>query len=168
MTDVPEQLARQFEQLEPAMLDWAAMITRDDGLAEEAVQEAFLRAIRAAARFDGRSSLKTWLLKITRNCCYNLLKRRRRQRGVEADLDGQAGEPDPPERSAQTHDELTRLRRLIDALPDAQREVFVLRHVHDAPYEQIAAIVGVPMGTVKSRLHHAVAALRAAMLENES
>lgn len=168
MGNVPEELAREFEQLEPAMLDWAAMITRDDGLAEEAVQEAFLRAIRAASRFNGNSSLKTWLLKITRNCCYNLIKKRRRHRSVEADLADRPDGQSPPERSAETADELARLKRQVDRLPDVQREAFVLRHVHEMPYERIAEIVGVPTGTVKSRLHHAVASLRTAMLENES
>ena len=168
MKNVPEELAREFERLEPAMLDWAAMITRDDGLAEEAVQEAFLLAIRAASRFNGDSSLKTWLLKITRNCCYNLIRKHRKHRSVEADLADRPGGQASPDHPLETAEQFARLKRLVDRLPDAQREVFVLHHAHEMSYERVAEIVDAPVGTVKSRLHHAVTKLRTAMTENES
>lgn len=142
MKDVPEKLAREFERLEPAMLDWAAMITRDDGLAEEAVQEAFLRAIRAASRFNGDSSLKTWLLKITR--------KRRKHQSVEADLADRPGGQASPNQPLETAEQFARLKRMVDRLPDAQRDVFVLHHVHEMSYKRIAEIVDAPVGTVKA------------------
>ena len=165
MGDVPKELLGRFAQLEPAMLNWAAMLCGEDALAEDAVQEAFLRAIRHAGRFDGRSDLKTWLLTITRRCCYDLLKRRRKRRTVDADLAGRPDGTDGPDAPAETADELDRLRRHVDALPAEQREVFVLHHVFEMPHQRIAEVVAAPLGTVKSRLHHAVAKLRAALLQ---
>jgi RNA polymerase sigma-70 factor (ECF subfamily) len=168
MRKIPEALARRFAEIEPAMLDWAAAICGDDSLAEDAVQEAFVRALRYQKRFDGRADLKTWMLKITRNCALNLRRRRRRRRTAPADLaerpDGRA----PVNPTAEVADELERLKRFVDALPPEQREAFILRHVHGMPYERIAEVLAVPAGTVKSRIHHAVAKLRAAMLEKES
>lgn len=121
---------------------------------DDLVQETWLRVVRAASRFDARRRASTWLFQIALNLA------RDRHRRAPAD-------PVDPERVAELAgpDPLARVQagldvaRLLAALPEAQRAVVVLRHFHDLGEDEVAAILDVPRGTVKSRLHHAMAKL---------
>lgn len=149
----------------------------DRAEAEDLAQEVFVTLYRALETFRGESKLSTWIYRITRNRCLNRLKfLKRRHVGQLADIDDPAlagacadletqgaGKKDPHKKLH--NDELSALlQRVLLELPEEQRALVVLRDLEDLSYEEIVDITGLPLGTVKSRLHRARAAL-AALLE---
>ena len=152
-----------------AAYNLARFLTRDADAADDIVQEAFLRAVRAFSGFRGGDA-RAWLLAIVRNCVRDWAAERNRARalseplsaaarpGDEADageLDRFDPDQDTPETALLRDSEASLLRRLIEALPDAFREVLVLREFDDLSYKQIADITATPIGTVMSRLARA-------------
>ena len=145
---------------------FARWLSRSSGDAEDVVQEAYLRAFRG---FDGLrgSDVKAWLLTIVRNCHATALEEQRRRAAEplrEEHQEGpgylpRSGAPDP-ERATIEQDEQRTFDRLIAALPEEHREVLLLRELEEMTYREIAAVTGVPIGTVMSRLSRARAALR--------
>jgi len=140
----------------------AFWLMRDAAQAEDAVQEAYLRAFRFFAAFRGENA-RPWLLGIVRNTCYDLLAAERRSgcseefdefnHGAEAIAQGAVVSfPVNPEAAAIENAEHELLRRSLRALPVEFREALVLREFHECSYREIAAIAGVPLGTVMSRL----------------
>jgi RNA polymerase sigma-70 factor (ECF subfamily) len=146
--------------------------------AVDAAQDALLSAVRAISRFDGRSSFGTWIYRIATNACLDELRRRRRRPlvGLPADVDddwarsghtpsgppGHGFEPafgaaarDPADEAA-AHVDVDAALRL---LAPEHRVALVLRDVCDLPYEEIALILEVPIGTVRSRIARGRAAL---------
>jgi RNA polymerase sigma-70 factor (ECF subfamily) len=141
----------------------ARWLLGNDQDAEDAAQEAYVRAFR---HFDGWNGTnpRAWLLTIVRRCCYTFLARTRpAEVGTldddEAPLDP-AGPSDDPERAALRADDARRLNRAVAALPVEYREAFVLRELEGLSYREIADVAGVPIGTVMSRLARARAELR--------
>jgi RNA polymerase sigma-70 factor (ECF subfamily) len=135
--------------------------------ADDLFQESWIRVSRARDRFDRSRRFSTWLFQIANNLCRDrwrrLDARRRAFEALHAEAratgrDSAAAPELPPERA---------LIRRLDALPDRLREVLVLRHYHELGEAEIAEVLGIPRGTVKSRLHAAVRAARA-LLEEES
>ncbi len=127
--------------------------------AEDVVQETFLGAFRALARFEGRSSVRTWLGQIlVRQAA--ALRRSRRTRWMASlertELETPASTVAGPEQAGQSQDVMMMLERLS---PE-HREVLVLREFEQMSYDEIAATIGVPRGTVESRLHRARAQMR--------
>jgi RNA polymerase sigma-70 factor (ECF subfamily) len=158
-----------------AVYTFARYLLRDVADADDAVQECYLRALR---HFDTLQSteVKPWLFAILRNVCR--VEYGRRSRVLPYNVNA---EPDKPEgliplwREAQDTPETETLRKLDDerirglvaALPEAFREVIVLREIDDLSYREIAAIVGAPVGTVMSRLARGRLMLREAWLKAE-
>ena len=146
---------------------------RDD--AAELTQDAFVKAIENIAGFKGKSSFYTWLFRIAVNLTLNYCKRRFRldRQSLDAELQGEAGRelklylanessPDPAE--AAQNKELCQLAvKALQKLDDPQRAVIVLRDIEDMSYEQIADILNIQLGTVKSRLNRARNNLREIM-----
>jgi RNA polymerase sigma-70 factor (ECF subfamily) len=135
------------------------MLSGDRAAAEDVGQEAFLRLYHSAPDYAARGELRAFLLTITRNLCRDQLRRSRPTEPLDADFD----RPDPQpagEAVALSRERTEMLRCAIAALPEDQRTVLILSHYEDVPYAEIAAIVGCPPGTVASRKHHAIAALR--------
>jgi RNA polymerase sigma-70 factor (ECF subfamily) len=135
--------------------------------ADDLFQELWIRVVRAAPEFDPRLRFGTWLYRIAVNLTRDAARRRSASGYAEVTRDGalpegadQAPGPDDHVVAAQ---EAVELRRAIDALPAGQREVLVLRYLEGLPEAEVAAAAGIPAGTVKSRLHHAVRALRRAL-----
>lgn len=146
----------------------AYRILGDPASAEDATQEAFISAYRHLPTFRGGSFL-SWLMRTVVNRCYDELRRRQRRPTVSwesfGDMDEEAnpflvnGHPTPEEAAQQA--ELTDLlQRAITSLPPDQRVVLVLSDVEGLDYAAIAEAVGIPLGTVKSRLARARARLR--------
>lgn len=147
-----------------------------DADAEDAVQEAYVRAYERLDTFRGESSLATWLTRIALNEAYGRLRRRRDTVDIEQDevmlrasaqvvaFPGYALQADPADAAARAQ-----LRRLleqaVDALPEAFRLVYVLREVEGCSVEETAAALGLREETVKTRLHRARRQLRAALHE---
>ncbi len=168
---VPEPRRARFESQVLPHLDAAFRFARWlaplPGEAEDLVQEAMLNAYRA---FDGLRSAdaRAWLLTIVRNC--HSRARQRQLRRAEVPLpEEQHGEETPavlvteadPERTHISLDETRSCERLLSHLSEQHREVLVLRELEELGYREIAAVIGVPIGTVMSRLARARAALRA-------
>jgi RNA polymerase sigma-70 factor (ECF subfamily) len=134
----------------------ARYLLRDEHDAQDVVQEASLRALRY---FDGYSGgdPRAWLLAIVRNCSLTWRRRHRvDDRTVPfEDVALPADDADAPDAVAVQASEQARVQKAIDSLPDEFREVIVLREVQDLSYREIGDIVGVPIGTVMSRLARA-------------
>ncbi|HEY1505089.1 MAG TPA: sigma-70 family RNA polymerase sigma factor [Stellaceae bacterium] len=172
--------ARRFEQLVMPHLDsaynLARYLTRSDADAQDVVQEACLRAFKYFDGFDGQYA-NAWLLKIVRNTCFSWLKENRAPEEVltvdddldEIDRDQAAmsmnarGLGRSPEELVGIRRDTERLNRAIEALLPAYREILILREMDDFSYREIADIVGVPIGTVMSRLARARGLLQAAL-----
>jgi len=143
-----------------------ALRTLDDPVeAEDAAQEAFVRAWRGLPRFRAEARFSTWLYRIAVNACYNRLPSIKAS--LEA-LDIHEGRFLPDERqradAGLLADELRdRLHAAIEALPRSYRLLVTLRHVHDMSYADIAAVTGLPLGTVKTGIHRARQQLRVAL-----
>jgi RNA polymerase sigma-70 factor (ECF subfamily) len=125
--------------------------------AEEAAQEVFLRVHRALPGFRGDAKLSTWLYAIAARLCLSRLGEAHR-RLVRADEAALGRVPDPeadPARHLEEDEREAALRRAITELSDDRRMVVVLRDLEGLPYEEIAEILGLELGTVRSRLHRA-------------
>jgi RNA polymerase sigma-70 factor (ECF subfamily) len=135
----------------------ARYLLRDEHDAQDVVQEASLRALRYFEGYSGGDA-RAWLLAIVRNCSRTWRKRHRfDERTVPFDeaADISTSEADAPDVAAVQASEQARVQHAIDSLPDEFREVIVLREVQDLSYREIGDIVGVPIGTVMSRLARA-------------
>lgn len=141
------------------------LVVRDAALAQDVVQEAFLKVFRSVHKFQFRSSFKSWLYRVVVNEAITLLRRRR----IKEDLDpspesslvaGQSSRMGQPEEYALESEERRILRWAIGQLDPVHRSVVVLKYFHDFSDPEIAAVVGCPPGTVKSRLHRARELLR--------
>jgi RNA polymerase sigma-70 factor, ECF subfamily len=137
----------------------------DDGLAEEAVQETFLRAWRASDRYDPkRSSLRTWMFAIARNVTIDLARARsvrpaRTGREVEHTQEGK----DTTEESLRSWEMEEALRHI----GPHHRHAIVQTYYRDRPCAEVAAEAGVPVGTMRSRLYYGLKALRMVLEERE-
>ena len=152
----------------------ARYLTRDPVLSEDIVQDAFVRAFQAFARFRGDSP-RAWLFAIVRNCCRTAMTRGAQTRAVtvrESDLpppeaSALTGLPDPapnPEDWTIRKDEIAGLQRAIEAIPEPFREAVVLREMEGLSYAEIAEVTGVAIGTVMSRLSRGRAILADVLL----
>jgi RNA polymerase sigma-70 factor (ECF subfamily) len=117
--------------------------------ADDLFQETWIRVVRSAQRFDGERRFSTWLFQIALNLARDAGRRRMRSEPVR-DVD--VADPEGIERVERALD----AQRLLEALPEAQREVVLLRLFADRSEDECAEILGCPRGTVKSRLHLAV------------
>jgi RNA polymerase sigma-70 factor (ECF subfamily) len=168
---------RGFEQQALPHLDAAYSLAfwlmRDRADAEDVVQDAYIRALRGFAGFRGEA-MRPWLLAIVRNVAWRALAARRRTTNnvipIEAAF-SRTGEDDPrpleiasDEPSVETRlieaGDRALLNRALDAVSPLFREVLVLREIEDLSYAEIATVLGVPQGTVMSRLSRARAELR--------
>lgn len=131
----------------------------------DAAQEAFLKAYRNLRTFRGSSAFSTWLHRIAVNAALDIVRRRPHQPPVplEMELSDSAVE-DPGERVVQ-HDVQQRIHRAIAGLPVEQRTAIVLRELHGHSYDEIAATLQIPLGTVRSRISRAREALRGALAD---
>jgi RNA polymerase sigma-70 factor (ECF subfamily) len=162
--------ALTFEELMLPHLDaaynLAQWLLRDPHDAQDAVQDACLRAHKAFGRFRGTDG-RAWILTIVRNVCYSRLRDSRRgpaEVAFEDDLHG-AGH-DSADANAVAWGEVRSelLRQALEGLPAEYREVIVLHEIEGLAYREIAAVAGIPLGTVMSRLARARAKLQAGVL----
>ena len=137
-------------------------VVRDDEVAEDVAQEAFIRVFRHVGRFQERSSLYTWIYRITVNIALNRLRRDRFRHMVPmGELQWEDHRPDAdPSHAAMSSELAARVDEAVRALPDKQRAVFTLRFFEGMSHKEIADAVGCSEGTSKANYFHAVAALR--------
>lgn len=144
-----------------AAFAYARRLCRDDAVAEDLTQDAYLRAFRGFAGFRGGDA-KAWLLAIVRNAFLDWARRR----GREVPGEGLDETPDPAENAEAAlvrAGDTQGLMAAVDALPGPFRETLVLRELQEMSYRRIGEITGVPIGTVMSRLARARALLTAAL-----
>jgi RNA polymerase sigma-70 factor (ECF subfamily) len=160
-----EAFDRLYDLYAPTVyrLGWAMLRQRED--AEDMVQETFLRVHRARASFDpARAAFSTWLYQIALNLCRSRLRQRHWTFVPWGEAPGQQKTiPDlapGPEKLALRQEFQQALWSAVQRLNDRQREVIVLYYYLDLSSREIAEILGIPEGTVYSRLHHARRALR--------
>ncbi|MFC9999134.1 sigma-70 family RNA polymerase sigma factor [Nocardia sp. NPDC127526] len=147
-----------------ALLHWRAVRRLGDtGLAEHAVQETLLRAWKACATYDpARGSVRTWLLTIERNVLTDIARVRAARPGdtswdeIGELAEGRHAKPD----FAESVSDGLLVAELLAHLPDPQRDAVVQVILRDRAYQDVAADLGVPVGTVKTRVHYALRSLR--------
>jgi RNA polymerase sigma-70 factor, ECF subfamily len=137
----------------------------DAALAEEAAQEAFIRAWQHLASYRPEHPFRTWVYRIAVNAALDTLRRERRLTGLD-DLAVERLEEveEGPEDSVEAQERSQRVRRAILALPDASRSVLVLREYGGLSYSEISNALSIPLGTVMSRLNSARNQLRQALV----
>jgi RNA polymerase sigma-70 factor, ECF subfamily len=151
---------------------------------QDIAQETFLRAWLALPRFRRQSSFRTWLYRIVINLCYNRLPKLRQELAAipvdqvrELSEDGESvssngaawplgGTPDPAA-ALEVNERREFLEQQIDTLPEAYRAMILLRYAQGLAYEEIAEVMDIPIGTVKTGLHRAHRRLRLALLAHE-
>ncbi len=150
---------------------------RSQPAAEDITQEAFLRVVQRASEFKHEARFSTWLYTIARNLCIDHARKMKHRRHPSLDAPTDTSDGSRPllevvpssstESDVERAAEWTAMRRSIvaavEALPDDQREVFLLREVANLPFKEIAEVTGTPENTVKSRMRYALERLRMAL-----
>lgn len=155
----PQQESSRLELVHhlDAAYNLARWLIRNEHDAEDMVQEAYTRAFHHIAGFSGLNG-RTWLLAIVRNCCYEFFRRNgvRYQEGTFDEETHDTGTAaDDPETALLEEERAELLRNALTELPPNYREILVLRELEELSYKEIAGIVGVPVGTVMSRISRA-------------
>jgi RNA polymerase sigma-70 factor, ECF subfamily len=186
MARVCEHDAEAFEVLcertgEPLRRHVLRML-RDADAAEDLLQETLLRAWTHAAQWDGHGTPRAWLFRIATNLALNHIRtlRRRPQQPLEVPPDPTDPEDEPtipswmidraslgPDEALEVTERLALLRRLVAGLPEEKREVLRLIHDDELEIAEVAQVLGIPPGTVKSRLHYATRRLAREWREEE-
>lgn len=159
------------ERHERRVYNLALRMTGREEDARDAAQDAFLTVLRKLSSFRGEAAFTTWLHRVTVNACYDLLRKRQRQpmleRGGGPD-ELPRPEPPPAPDHADDIDLSIDVQRALLEVPEDFRAVMILHDVQDLGQDEVAAILGIPVGTVKSRLHRGrVALARALHVERE-
>ena len=145
-----------------ALYGYAMTLTRDTTEAEDLVQETYVRAARGMNRLESNSNLKGWLFVIMRNAWLNQV-RHKNAGPLFVDLDSNESMGDAQDNPHVVYLrklERERVREAIESLPDAYREIVVLRDIEGFTYQEIATVLDCPAGTVMSRLGRARGRLR--------
>jgi RNA polymerase sigma-70 factor (ECF subfamily) len=137
----------------------------DEELAKELTQEAFIRAFERLSQFRGDAALSTWLHSIAVSVALNGLRKRKRIRSRELDMEELPAAPVPARRRRADPDLKERLHQAIDGLPDIYRSVFVMHDVEGYTHDEIGVALGVATGTSKARLFRARRLLREDLAE---
>jgi len=148
-----------FDRLRGRLFGFLYRRCGDGSVAEDLLQETWLRVVRSRDRFDPQRRFSTWLFQIANNLCRDRVRRleverRGKQKMTETLL------PDAPTARTSPVDARRELQGRLARLSDRLREVVVLRYFQDRSEREIAAIVRIPAGTVKSRLHQAIRVMR--------
>jgi len=158
-----------FARYRESVCRYLAGMVRDESAARDLAQEVFLRVWTRAEQWDGRGVARAWLFRIATNLALNHLRslRRRREQLLELPPDSTGDEESPapawmvdaatlgPEAALEQAEQMARLRRLVDDLPEEKREVFRMAHDGELEMREIAQRLAIPEGTVRSRLYHA-------------
>ncbi len=158
-----EALGALYDRHRQLVYRTAFGITGDDEAAADLLQDVFLRLYRFAHRIDARRPLEPWLYRMTANLAYSWLKRRKRwMRPLEdlADWFSGLSRGRSLQQRVERDAEAERVQQAILKLPPQQRGVVVMYYINDLSLQEIADVLGIPVGTVKSRLHYGRRALR--------
>lgn len=161
-----DALAALYARYGGALFAYLVRLVDDRSVAEEVLQDTLVAVWKSAGTFEGRSSVLTWLVGIARRQAHNAGRRRSLPRADAAELETLAAAEPEPEDAALASANRDEIARALARLSPLHREAIVLAFVHGLSYEEMARTVGVPIGTIKSRLSNAKGALRA-MLDHQ-
>jgi RNA polymerase sigma-70 factor, ECF subfamily len=156
-------VATLAERHAPAVRRIASYLLPDPHDAEDAAQEALAKLCGRIGQFRGESQFSTWLYSLAANTCRDLALRQRRRRHQPLELVAEPAGRDEPQALALQRDERRRLAERMAALSGDQRQVMVMKDVLSLSYEEIAAVLDMPVGTVKCHAHRGRARMRRAM-----
>lgn len=162
---------RLMEQHERRMYAVALRMCGNREDAQDCLQEAMLRVYRAIGGFKGQSSFSTWVYRITMNTCLDELRRKKNRQSTSLDslLDmgwSPSDDTNAPEKQAMRSELRRNLNRAIQELPEEMRSAVVLRDIQGFSYEEIAHMLEINVGTIKSRISRGREKLREKMKEN--
>jgi RNA polymerase sigma-70 factor (ECF subfamily) len=156
---------RRTEAFEALLLAYQDKVFRlcysmlgDRAQAEDAAQESFLRIWKSIDRYRGDAALGTWIFSITRNVCLTAISRRRTSAPIE---EAERAKPEAPDRQRD-------IVRMVSQLPDNYRQVVMLFYMEDRSYDEVARLLDMPVGTVKTNLHRARQQLATMIKEADS
>jgi len=152
-----------YERYAPSLLAYAQTLLGERGPAEEALQDTFVAVWRNARTFEGRSTVRTWLFGICRRQALKRLRGRRPDPLPEEHALEVASDAPQPEAVVLARADAAAVAAALATLPPAQREVLELAFAAELSHAEIAQVLGVPVGTVKSRLFNARATLARAL-----
>lgn len=165
-----------------ALVNWFWYQTHDRDVAEDLTQEVWMKIHRSRDDYEPRARFATWLYRVARNHFIDRYRRRSRRPGeVSLDDDGGGDEASPglsvrervegeapdPTAGLEREDLVRDVAAAVSRLPESMREVFLLGEVQGLPYSEVAAILEIPVGTVKSRMFHAVRRLQQSLSRYE-
>lgn len=164
----PDAIGRLLRLYQRRIYSVCFRMLRDEHEARDLTQDALLKVLEGLDSYDGRSKLSTWVIRVTMNCCLSHLRKQKLRRHASLDVAEEKGAipPAAAELSPGRHVEQAEMRgillRAMGGIDPDMRAVLVLRDLQDLEYHRIADVLRIPVGTVKSRLFRARAALRTA------
>jgi len=159
-------------QYKTKVFNYLHRMTGNSQDAEDLTQEVFIRLYTSLPSFKNQSSLNTWIFRIASNLCIDRFRRGKKFQAIAYSLDEATDTDDgttsrelpdltfEPHRIAENSELADQISNALVRLPDKLRAVILLHDIEDMPYDEIARVVGCPIGTVKSRLFHARVRLR--------
>jgi RNA polymerase sigma-70 factor (ECF subfamily) len=157
-TGEPDAFDALVRETRPALGAFLRRLCPSPQDAEDVVQETYLRVYQHRQRYDGRGSVKTWMYAIALN-----LLRDRSRRKKSAPLQGDVAAHLPVDHRLEKAELAERIGRLVQSLPEGQREIFTLYRYEGVPYEDIARMLGITVGAVKAQMHHALQKIRSGL-----
>lgn len=148
-------LAQLFRMTSGRTVAYLCRVLRDHDSVEDILIDTYVEVWRRASHFDGRSEVLTWIIGIARNLAMNWLKRHREYASLDA-FEDEVFSEDPLE----DHFQRALVWSALNDLPENHREILALALLREFPYEQIAALLHIPVATVKTRVFYAKAAMR--------
>lgn len=173
--DAFAELVRRYQR---PLFNFSIRYLRNQDSAREVTQDAFLRVVKRSADFKHESRFSTWIFAITRNLCIDELRKAKHRNHPSLDEPSTkgpslgekteaAGRKTDGESGAAEGELRVGILKAIDALPDDQREVFLLRQLGGVPFSEIAKMTGTPENTVKSRMRYALERLQRELRDYE-
>lgn len=154
---------RLYERYERRLFGYIRRIVADQARAEDILQEVFMKVLQDATFDPERGRFSAWLFKVARNACLMELRRTRRRDAAYDRVPEPLAAPDLDE----VLDPSRRVEKALATLTEPQRQLLLLKQVGQLTYREIATVIGVAEGTVKSRLHEATRQFRQTLVEHE-
>ncbi|MGC9327152.1 MAG: RNA polymerase sigma factor [Candidatus Hinthialibacter sp.] len=164
-----------MDQLHVPIYNYLLRLLRNRDDAEDALQEVWFKAIRQRDRYNEQGQFTSWIYRIAHNHCIDIFRRRGRRieeyeqkSGEEGNMLDRIAAADPsPRETLSEKEQMAALEEAVAQLPEAIREVYILRAIHDIPFKEIAEIQNSPLGTVLSRMHQAVRFLKSYIQDSQ-
>lgn len=159
----PDAFRKLYEAYQKPLANFLYRMCWNRSLVDDLVQEVFLRVWRAREQYEPTAKVSTYLFRIASNLWINHAEKKRETALRDADPEAE-GSPDAP---LQRSEARAAVKRAVDALPDGERLCLVLSEYNGLKYAEIADVLGIPVGTVKSRIFSAVQRLKASLKDHQ-